>query len=270
MSAKVVCVCAGSDAARRRGWLLAGAMLVWVSAGCGDDAPLLEGDGTSTSATAGDAAGSAGAPSTSGSPAGDTTGTEATTLADGTTTATSAADADSDEEDSAASSSSGDEGPVGAVAECFEGVFVNAVSGLGPDYDQFGAVPGQHCKGTDHQDIAGVQRAVFLGDSVTVGAPPWAGSQYYRSLVADALEAQFGLQFGSGFLQDEATWKGTNVFEGQAGVVHSGDFSACAAWGARTDDLTPTQIPQCFSGDDFEATTLVVMTMGGNDIANLT
>jgi len=133
-------------------------------------------------------------------------------------------------------------------------------------------VPGSHCKGTDHQDITGVQRAVFLGDSVTVGTPPWNGDQFYRSFVADALADEFGLQWANGFLQDEGTWKGYNVLEGEAGVRRSGDFAACAKWGARNDDLTPTQLPQCFdeAEGDFDQTTLVIMTMGGNDIANLT
>ena len=42
----------------------------------------------------------------------------------------------------------------------------------GPDYDQFSPVIGSHCLGTNHQDIRGVQKLVFVGDSVTKGTPP--------------------------------------------------------------------------------------------------
>ncbi|MEM6992767.1 MAG: SGNH/GDSL hydrolase family protein [Myxococcota bacterium] len=254
---------------RRADWPVVSALTaLCLAPGCGDDGPLFE-TGGGSSGTTGDVADStattlpAAGTSTGEPPGGPDTGVDTGstgTPADGSSTGQPAGD----------SSSSGGGNPPGAVAECFEGLYVNSIDGLGPDYDQFRATPGSHCQGTDHQDIAGVQRAVFLGDSVTVGTPPWAGVQYYRSLVADALEAEFGLQFGQGFLQDETTWKGANVFEGQAGVIRSGDFAACAEWGARTDDLTPTQIPQCFEEGDFDATTLVIMTMGGNDIANMT
>ena len=53
---------------------------------------------------------------------------------------------------------------------CFEEIMgVDPETEGGPDYDQFSPVIGTHCAGTDHQDIADVERVVFLGDSVTVG-----------------------------------------------------------------------------------------------------
>lgn len=251
------------------------AVTLLALAGCGDDG--LPVAGTEANSGSGTAAGGTTSDTQTGGPAdstgsagADATATEPPASGSGSDSPNDGDDPSSDDTSPTDDGGSTDGGPPGAVAECFVGQYVNAVDGIGPDYDQFSAVPGSHCNGTNHQDIAGIERAVFLGDSVTVGTPPWAGSQYYRSIVADAIEAQWGLQFASGFLQDEATWKGTNVLQGQAGVIESGDFAACAEWGARTDDLSPTQIPQCFEGDDFDQTTLVVMTMGGNDISNLT
>ena len=52
-----------------------------------------------------------------------------------------------------------------------------------------------------------------------------------------------------------------------------GAFASCAKWGARTDDLLGPgkQLEQCFpDAASFDKRTLVIMTMGGNDIASLT
>ena len=264
--------CGGRLLVRRgkSGWLTLAAVIALI--GCGeDDSTTDDGAGTGSTGTVetgGDTTAGPGQTdedSTAGAEMGATDEDTTAGPADSTGDASTGMDGDTDGSDSSG-------GAAGAVAECFEGVFVNDFTDQAPDYDQFGAVPGSHCKGTDHQDIAGVQRAVFLGDSVTVGTPPWNGDQFYRSHVADALAAQFGLQWDNGFLQDEGTWKGYNVLDGVAGVMRSGDFAACAKWGARNDDLTPTQIPQCFdeAEGDFDLTTLVIMTMGGNDIASLT
>ncbi len=49
----------------------------------------------------------------------------------------------------------------------------------------------------------------------------------------------------------------------------SGAFSNCSKWGARTDDLL-TQLGECFPTGTTDKKTLVVFTMGGNDVAALT
>lgn len=158
----------------------------------------------------------------------------------------------------------------------------------GPDYDQFEPVIGSHCWGSDHQEITGIERVVFVGDSVTVGTPPTLGSDFYRSRLADRLVAKFGLD------APDLWWKNADLVKGTAAVdplrigsqtmdgadgigVRSGDFASCAKWGARTDDLrrtSPTsrakQLDVCFPAAERGKRTLVIMTMGGNDIAALT
>jgi lysophospholipase L1-like esterase len=106
-----------------------------------------------------------------------------------------------------------------------------------PDYDQFGMVAGHHCSGTNHQDINGIEKVVFLGDSITAGTPPTPESQIYRAVLAEALKAEFGADL---------------------------EVADCSAFGARTDDYLPTQIPECFPGIEPKRT-LVISTMGGND-----
>lgn len=105
------------------------------------------------------------------------------------------------------------------------------------DYDQFQPTLGSHCKGTDHQAIEGVEKVVFLGDSITEGTFPTPSSEFYRTVL-------------SGMLGDK--FPGVEIAE-------------CAENGARMDDLAG-QIQQCFP-DVEDKRTLVVMTMGGNDIA---
>lgn len=160
------------------------------------------------------------------------------------------------------SGSGGTSSGPGTVAGCYENAFVNQVLD-GPDYDQFGPVVGSHCLGTNHQTITGVERVVFLGDSVTVGTPPSTNAQVYRNLLADALAGKFGLT-GPSFL-----WKTVDVFNGTSVLQQDGDFASCSKWGARTDDLTQ-QMNDCFPQNELDKTTLVVMTMGGNDLSNLT
>jgi hypothetical protein len=155
----------------------------------------------------------------------------------------------------------GGQGPQ-TVADCYANAFANPVSG-GPDYDQFGTVVGSHCLGTNHQAIAGVQRVVFLGDSVTVGTPPTLSDDFYRSQLADSLAQKFGLPAPS-FL-----WKLADPFSGKSFLQDDGAFASCAEWGARTDDLLPEQLPNCFPQNKLDKTTLVIMTMGGNDISQL-
>ncbi len=166
------------------------------------------------------------------------------------------------------STSTGEGPPPGSFEECFEQQFVNDPP-IFPDYDQFDPVVGTHCRGTDHQDIDGIERVVFLGDSITVGSRPTLPQDAYRARLADMLRDQFGLAYGDPL--SETLWKAPNPLTGQSIEPHSGDFSSCAEWGARNDDLTPpgTQLEDCFPEDVRQARTLVVMTSGGNDISSL-
>lgn len=151
------------------------------------------------------------------------------------------------------------------AADCFANAFVNPTD-LGPDYDQFGPTVGNHCFGTHHQNIVNVERVVFLGDSVTVGTPPTGAGDFYRSRLAARLATKFGLD-APNFL-----WEQANPLDGTAGLQSSGDFASCAKWGARTDDLLEdnAQIESCFPVSERGKRTLVVMTIGGNDIAAIT
>ena len=110
-----------------------------------------------------------------------------------------------------------------------------------PDYDQFDVTVGSHCLGTNHQDIQGVERLVFVGDSVTTGTPPWLEEVWYRSQVAAGVRERFG--------EDVV-------------VDHYARF------GARTDDLLqePHQMLRVAFPEVEEERTLVVFTIGGNDI----
>jgi len=137
----------------------------------------------------------------------------------------------------------------------------------GPDYDQFNPVIGSHCQGTNHQDIVGVERVVFLGDSVTVGTPPTPMEDMYRNALAQKLSTHFNLS-SPNFL-----WATPNPLDGKTILKESGDFASCARWGARTDDLMldgDDQVPDCFPKYKRQLRTLVVITIGGNDIAALT
>jgi lysophospholipase L1-like esterase len=157
-----------------------------------------------------------------------------------------------------------DGGPLTA-AMCFDGVYASTPP-ISIDYEGVTPMPviGSHCLGTDHQDIRDVERVVFLGDSVTVGTPPTLADDYYRNRLADALATRFGLT------PPNALWKRVNPFDGTSSVRDSGDFSSCAEWGARTDDLARPQIADCFPASERNKRTLVIMTVGGNDIANVT
>lgn len=155
----------------------------------------------------------------------------------------------------------GDDPPVDPYA-CIGANWLNG-GPEGHDYSQTGIVLGSHCLGTDHQDITGIERVVFIGDSVTVGSPPTPTEDFYRAQLADDLAMKFDL------VAPSILWATANPITGQALIQEDGDFASCAEWGARTDDFFGggEQIASCFSGDDFNKTTLVVTTMGGNDIA---
>lgn len=135
-----------------------------------------------------------------------------------------------------------------------------------PNYDQYHPVIEDGCAGTHHQDIQGVERVVFLGDSVTVGTPPTPSAGVYRALLADALAARFGLAPPS------ALWRTANPLTGEASTRTSGAFSSCAKWGARVDDLMRDdhQVEDCLPETDRSLVTLVIITIGGNDVASFT
>jgi len=111
-----------------------------------------------------------------------------------------------------------------------------------PDYDQFDPPIGRSCAGTNEQEIQGVQRLVFLGDSVTEGTPPTDPDHYYRADLARGLEGEWG----------------------------SLDVENCARWGAEDHDLLSgdEQLAECFPEPSDEKT-LVVMTLGGNDLFSI-
>ncbi len=152
----------------------------------------------------------------------------------------------------------------GEELDCLDAQFASGMF-AGTQYGGYDFVIGSHCLGTNNQDITDIERVVFLGDSVTVGTPPATPDQYYRSILADELAMKFGLD-APNFL-----WKTPDPINGVALVEEDGDFASCSEWGARTDDLLMggQQIANCFEGDDFQKRTLVIMTMGGNDLAAL-
>ena len=149
-------------------------------------------------------------------------------------------------------------GDSGGAAECFEGKFSDEVPP--PDYDQFAPVIGSHCLGTDHQTITDVEKVIFLGDSVTRGTPDlnnllWTDA--YRFVLSKALADKFGINLKKNEYDDMPQ---TNLFPS------TDDFDSCAEWGDRTDDLA-AQIEECFPNGVELKTTLIVITIGGNDLA---
>ncbi|MEZ4235006.1 MAG: GDSL-type esterase/lipase family protein [Myxococcota bacterium] len=153
-------------------------------------------------------------------------------------------------------------GPLTA-ADCFAGQW----GGAPPvDYDQYGLTMGSHCVGTNHQDIQDVERVVFVGDSITVGTPPTPTASWWRNQTADAIATRFGLQ------PPGVRWRNVSLVDGVALETFSGDFAACAKWGARTDDLIQPpheQFVTCMPEEDRDLRTLVIMSIGGNDIYSL-
>lgn len=147
------------------------------------------------------------------------------------------------------------------AASCFAGQ--SPMDGLPVDYDAHDPIIGAHCKGTDHQDIQGIERVVFVGDSITVGTPPTPDADWYRNRIVRGLVDRWGLE-APGWL-----WSGVNVVNGLAGEQFSGDFASCAKWGARTDDMFKPphqQVKTCIPEEERDKTTLVIMTVGGNDL----
>lgn len=126
------------------------------------------------------------------------------------------------------------------ATECFKSL---KGSVPGPDYDQFAPTITPSCAGTHHQNITGIERVVFLGDSITTGTPPTPIKEFYRSRLQDYVTQKFG----------------ANV-----------TFSTCSGWGQRVNDLldNDNEVKTCFPGGVEPKKTLVVMTVGGNDVAS--
>jgi lysophospholipase L1-like esterase len=122
----------------------------------------------------------------------------------------------------------------------YETCFADQLTAVRPDYTQYNPVLGHHCHGTNHQDIDGIERVVFLGDSVTTGTPPSLLTEFYRALMANELTMRFG---------DDL-------------IVEN-----CSKFGARTDDFfrMDSQLGRCFPDGGSDLTTLTVFTIGGND-----
>ncbi|MCB9566607.1 MAG: SGNH/GDSL hydrolase family protein [Myxococcales bacterium] len=222
------------------------------SGGSGSTSGAGSASGASDSATSGSTSGStSGAGSTSSDTTGSTTGntsdTTGTTAVTGNTT------------DPTGGTTGGE-----LASDCLFQDFVNQ-GALVIDYDQYAPVIGSHCKGTNHQEITDIERVVFLGDSVTVGTPPTLAQDFYRAQLADALVDRFGLTPPS------PLWKQANPIDGVALQKESGDFASCAKWGAETNDFIKDndQIIDCLPEDMWDKRTLVIITMGGNDLAGI-
>ena len=165
--------------------------------------------------------------------------------------------------------------PLTLLQKCFP--LFDDPEAIGPEYDDLGPLIGDHCHGTNHQDIEDVQHVVFLGDSVTVGTPNIEhllsidNQHFYRNLLAEWLTDHFDLSQGGAF-GGWNLWKTYDYFSGKGGRLEAGDFKNCSKWGARNDDLLEGggQIAECFPGGGSHKRTLVVFTMGGNDISKIT
>jgi lysophospholipase L1-like esterase len=221
----------------------------------------LEGTGGGTSSTGGGAVSSGGGSANAGGGAASTGGGSGST-GGGTTQGTGGGSM------SGTGGGAVDAGVPLTASACFAHEYMNPTSAVGPNYDQFNPTIGSHCRGTNMQNITGVQRVVFLGDSITVGTPPTdlAPGTVYRAILANKLATLFNLT------PPGLGWGGADYVNGVALPAESGDFVSCAKWGARDDDLMKdhTQVTDCIPASKRNLHHLVIMTMGGNDIDALT
>lgn len=230
----------------RRTWFAA--LAIALASACGDDGSA--DGGVDESTTDASTTGSATAASATGM---GSTATDAT----GMSGSMSAGSADSSGGMDGSTSDATDTDTGAPGVECLDMQFVAGLSPVG-DYSSFSVPIGSHCQGTNQQDITDIERVVFLGDSVSVGTPPTTANEFYRSILANALATQFGLEPPS------QQWESVNAIAGTSSVMESGAFASCAVWGARNDDLEG-QLSNCFAPEDFTQRTLVIYTMGGND-----
>lgn len=127
------------------------------------------------------------------------------------------------------------QGAIGGYEACFP-EFVEVV---GVSIDDLGMPVAAACEGTVQQNFEGVERVVFLGDSITAGQGGGANGAY-RVLLSQRLQERY------------------------PGVV----IDDCSVGGAVNADLLGEQIPNCFDGPE-DRRTLVIFTSGGNDVVQL-
>jgi lysophospholipase L1-like esterase len=122
------------------------------------------------------------------------------------------------------------------AAQCFTDIQDGPVQ---IDYDQYRPNIASTCSGTNHQDIQAVERLVYLGDSITAG-------DFISPKYVDTLTPLIQTKFVNISVQD------------------------CSVQGARNNDFlaNDNQIANCFPSGVETAKTLVIITMGGNDIAS--
>jgi hypothetical protein len=115
-----------------------------------------------------------------------------------------------------------------------------AVTAMPVRYDRFHPTIAASCAGTHHQMVAGIEKLVFLGDSITAGTPPSAPADFYSTKLSDMLVKKFGPL----------------------------EIASCAVFGATTVDLLAggQQIAKCFPTGVEPKKTLVVMTLGSNNM----
>jgi lysophospholipase L1-like esterase len=124
---------------------------------------------------------------------------------------------------------------VGPYEECFP----EFVEEVGVSIDELDMPISDTCEGTIQQDFEGIERVVFLGDSITAGQGGGRDGAY-RVLLGQRLAERY------------------------PGVV----IDDCSEGGAVNADLLNEQIPECFTGPE-DRRTLVVFTSGGNDVVQL-
>ena len=164
------------------------------------------------------------------------------------------------------------------AASCFSDIASPDVEA--PDYDQFeGLVVGSHCKGSNHQDIQGVEKIVVIGDSITQGSPndihPTCidTAHFYRNLLAEWLAGEFGVDQGNLF--DWGSWKTYNCAYNGTQPLPTPGISPTAANG-EPRPMTSSKGAINFQTawmilPDFgsEKTTLFFFTIGGNDVGSI-
>ena len=121
------------------------------------------------------------------------------------------------------------------------------------------------CSGTKSQHFEDIEHVVFLGDSVTVGTYPTESNGFYRTLLTQKLSEYYSLEF------PENDWFEVDYDTGRTKIQRSGGFSSCAKLGSKTRDLVGgnQQLETCFTDDLRDKKILIVMTLGGNDLADV-
>lgn len=153
------------------------------------------------------------------------------------------------------------------VIRSYDECFPTIVDNFSLQYDDLSTVHLQDsCFGTVQQGSFPVDHVVFLGDSITVGTFPTTEEQFYRSRVTHALVDMYDLAL------PEQDWFWVDYNTGHTKIQRSGDFSSCAKLGATASDLLNDwqQIDICITSDLWGQDILIVMTMGGNDLNDIT